>query len=388
MRLKPLKHASSARHSKVLEDDVCRASEDARHALADYKRARRTAGGVGVKAIKLSAQFEDMADYVVGLKEDAETAREAATKARVTFEGVNGAWTAAKLASIARKKNVHDAKLYHEALIAESKKAADQVAEESFWNLTRGLDNFTTLLEMAATSRDNMKKHVPSLLAADPTFQTFLDRSVHNTDLLQPDDRLLADLSPYDVADVREEGMAIADAMWADTALAVEEGKANMGPGVRTYVPSLVEAESLAAHEEMVVREAVRLAALGKRRFARQLASAATYNAAERAGRDLDEAKAALASSEVAESVAAEEAAAALVDLSRAQTEETASDRVFQEIAANVQSLQQEQATVAVELERVEAAVRPVEARLVQARSAKRRAELEYSKYRPELLRE
>lgn len=78
-----------------------------------------------------------------------------------------------------------------------------------------------------------MQKYGHSHLAEDANCNKILDRSAHNPELLQTHDAYLVELSPDDVASMREEGMAVAGAMWVATAFVVEEAKTTMKPGVR-----------------------------------------------------------------------------------------------------------------------------------------------------------
>lgn len=366
-RLKALNHASSLVLSEALKD-LCKA-------LASCRRAERPPVGAAARATRLADQLSDEKSFAADAKEQAEVAKVAATEARVAFEAADGAWTEVKLASAAHEQKVDAAKRHHVVIVAESKEAADEVMEESYQHLLHGLKSLTWMVEIAANSRRHMQKHVRSHLDAHPLLDELLDRIVHNEAFLRPNNERLAELSPHDVAAVREEGMAMPDTMGAETALAIDEGKAKMEPGV-WVVPSLQEASTLAMHEEMVVREAVNLAA-PKRCCAKHRASAALSFAAEKARRDLDEATADSASRNAAWSIAADRATATLVGLSLAETAEAMSDRLAQETTADVRSLQQQQARAAIEQRRLEAAVRPAEAKLVEAKSAKRRAKLE-----------
>lgn len=78
--------------------------------------------------------------------------------------------------------------------------------------------------------------------------------------------------------------------MSAATKAAVTNAQQTIDPDVRIYIPSTVEAATLARWENIHVRETVKLAALRRRRCVRQRTGEVLSVAVEKAARDLDKA--------------------------------------------------------------------------------------------------
>lgn len=357
------------------------ASERLSQAKVDHKFVKQAAVGAAVRATKLADRLSDAKVFAYEAKEEAEVARVIETVARVASKQAEDSLTEVELTSATLEREVGAAKRHRDELVAASKKAAEEVDEESYQDIVHGLEHFTWVVGLAEESRERVRRCMQSNMAVEPSCRDFLDWNVHNPDLLEPPDEFLTELSTEDVAAVRTKGMDMAGAMSAATALTIDKARVTMDPAVPVYLPLLQETASLAMHEEMVVREAVKLAALERVRCKRQRASAALSLAAEHAGRALDEAMADRTDINTAWENAADRANSTGLDLDRAQMAKEMCDKDVQETAKDVRDLQKGQARAATEQARLEAAALPLEAKLVEARFANGRAILECAEY-------
>ena len=176
---------------------------------------------------------------------------------------------------------------------------------------------------------------------------------------------------------------ARADDAWTEAELASATQADKVDAAARRHETAIADYTKAAAEVSVQnLRGAVKLEALGSRRCAMEVKGAALSLAAEKAARDLDEAKAGLDGSNDSLSITMNGAGAALMDLQQAMEFEAGSERDSERAAANVRSLQQQHIDAATEQEGFDAAVRQAKATLDNAKSAKELACLEYGTYR------